>query len=109
MERLSAEGEEIIGKARAEAQSIVSDGKVAAERVRYEIETKAKEKANTIVARAEKQITAEKEQAISDIRGEVAALSIQVAEKLIRKNLSKKENMALIKESLDKAGKINEA
>jgi F-type H+-transporting ATPase subunit b len=109
LERLSAEGEEIIGKARAEAQSIVSDGKVAAERVRDEIETKAKEKANTIVARAEKQITAEKEQAISDIRGEVAALSIQVAEKLIRKNLSKKENMALIKESLDIAGKINEA
>jgi F-type H+-transporting ATPase subunit b len=109
LERLSAEGEEIIGKARAEAQSIVSDGKVAAEKVRDEIETKAKEKANTIVARAEKQITAEKEQAINDIRGEVAALSIQVAEKLIRKNLSKKENMALIKESLDIAGKINEA
>ena len=109
LERLSAEGEEIIGKARAEAQSIVSDGKVAAERVRDEIETKAKEKANTIVARAEKQITAEKEQAISDIRGEVAALSIQVAEKLIRKNLSNKDNMALINESLEKAGKINEA
>ena len=101
--------EEIIGKARAEAQSIVSDGKKASEKVRGEIETKAKEKANTIVAQAEKQITAEKEQAISDIRGEVAALSIQIAEKLIRKNLSKKDNMALIKESLDKAGKVNEA
>lgn len=109
LERLSAEGEEIIGKARAEAQSIVSDGKKASEKVRGEIETKAKEKANTIVAQAEKQIVAEKEQAISDIRGEVAALSIQIAEKLIRKNLSKKDNMTLIKESLDKAGKINEA
>ena len=109
LERLSAEGEEIIGKARAEAQAIVSDGKVAAEKIRDEIETKAKEKANTIVAQAEKQISAEKEQAISDIRGEVAALSIQIAEKLIRKNLSKKDNMTLIKESLDKAGKINEA
>tara|TARA_B100000949_G_scaffold116062_1_gene102532 strand:- start:997 stop:1503 length:507 start_codon:yes stop_codon:yes gene_type:complete len=109
LERLGAEGEEIIGKARAEAQSIVSDGKKASEKVRGEIETKAKEKANTIVAQAEKQITAEKEQAISDIRGEVAALSIQIAGKLIRKNLSKKDNMTLIKESLDKAGKINEA
>ena len=109
LERLSAEGEEIIGKARAEAQAIVSDGKVAAEKIRDEIETKAKEKANTIVAQAEKQIIAEKEQAISDIRGEVAALSIQIAEKLIRKNLSKKDNMTLIKESLDKAGKVNEA
>ena len=109
LERLGAEGEEIIGKARAEAQSIVSDGKKASEKVRGEIETKAKEKANTIVAQAEKQIIAEKEQAISDIRGEVAALSIQIAEKLIRKNLSKKDNMTLIKESLDKAGKVNEA
>ena len=108
LERLGAEGEEIIGKARAEAQSIVSDGKKASEKVRGEIETKAKEKANTIVAQAEKQITAEKEQAISDIRGEVAALSIQIAGKLIRKNLSKKDNMTLIKESLDKAGKVNE-
>ena len=109
LERLSAEGEEIIGKARSEAQSIVSDGKKASEKVRGEIETKAKEKANTIVAQAEKQISAEKEQALSDIRGEVAALSIQIAEKLIRKNLSKKDNMTLIKESLDKAGKVNEA
>ena len=109
LERLGAEGEEIIGKARAEAQSIVSDGKKASEKVRGEIETKAKEKANTIVTQAEKQITAEKEKAISDIRSEVAALSIQIAEKLIRKNLSKKDNMTLIKESLEKAGKINEA
>ena len=109
LERLGAEGEEIIGKARAEAQSIVSDGKKASEKVRGEIEAKAKEKANTIVAQAEKQIFAEKEQALSDIRGEVAALSIQIAGKLIRKNLSKKDNMTLIKESLDKAGKINEA
>ena len=109
LERLGAEGEEIIGKARAEAQSIVSDGKKASEKVRGEIETKAKEKANTIVAQAEKQITAEKEKAISDIRSEVAALSIRIAEKIIRKNLSQKDNMALINESLDKARKVNEA
>ena len=109
LERLSAEGEKIIGKARAEAQSIVSNGKVVAEKVRDEIESKAKEKAKTIVAQAGKQITAEKEQAISDIRGEVASLSIQIAGKLIRKNLSKKDNMVLIKESLEKAEKVNEA
>jgi F-type H+-transporting ATPase subunit b len=109
LERLSAEGEKIIGKARAEAQSIVSNGKVVAEKVRDEIEAKAKEKAKTIVAQAGKQITAEKEQAISDIRGEVASLSIQIAGQLIRKNLSKKDNMVLIKESLEKAEKVNEA
>ncbi len=105
LEQLNEEGEKIIGKARSEAQSIVADGKAAAEKIRDEIESTAKEKAASIVSQAEK----EKDQAISEIRGEVAALSIQIAEKLIRKNLSKEDNMALINESLDRAGKVNEA
>ncbi|MEE2876874.1 MAG: F0F1 ATP synthase subunit B [Candidatus Neomarinimicrobiota bacterium] len=109
LEQLNAESEKIIGKARSEAQSIVADGKAAAEKVRDEIEASAKEKASSIVSQAEKRIVAEKEQAISEIRGEVAALSIQIAEKLIRKNLSKEDNMALINESLDRASKVNEA
>ena len=109
LEQLNSESEKIIGKARSEAQSIVADGKAAAEKVRDEIEASAKEKANSIVSQAEKRIASEKKQAISEIRGEVGALSIQIAEKLIRKNLSKEDNMALINESLDRAGKINEA
>ncbi len=109
LEQLNEEGEKIIGKARSEAQSIVADGKAAAEKIRDEIESTAKEKAASIVSQAEKQIATEKDQAISEIRGEVAALSIQIAEKLIRKNLSKEDNMALINESLDRAGKVNEA
>ena len=87
----------------------MADGKTASEKVRDEIEASAKEKASSIVSQAEKRIVAEKEQAISEIRGEVAALSIQIAEKLIRKNLSKEDNMALINESLDRASKVNEA
>ena len=109
LEQLNSESEKIIGKARSEAQSIVADGKAVAEKVRDEIEASAKEKANSIVSQAEKRIVAEKEQAISEIRGEVAALSIQIAEKLIRKNLSKEDNMALINELLDRASKVNEA
>ena len=109
LEQLNSESEKIIGKARSEAQSIVADGKAAAEKVRDEIEASAKEKANSIVSQAEKRIASEKKQAISEIRGEVGDLSIQIAEKLIRKNLSKEDNMALINESLDRAGKINEA
>ena len=85
------------------------NGKAAAEKVRDEIEATAKEKASSIVSQAEKRIASEKKQAISEIRSEVAALSIQIAEKLIRKNLTKEDNMALINESLDRAGKVNEA
>jgi F0F1-type ATP synthase membrane subunit b/b' len=52
------------------------------------------------VLHAEKQIQVEKEKAIAEVKGEVVHLSISVAEKLIKKNLSVEDNKALIDESL---------
>ncbi|MFL3050267.1 MAG: F0F1 ATP synthase subunit B [Candidatus Neomarinimicrobiota bacterium] len=109
LESLTSEGEIIIAKARSEAQSIIADGKTTADKLRSNMESKAKEKALSIIDQAEKQISAEKEKAIIEIRGEVATLSIEIAEKLIRKNLSKEDNMELINETLDQARKVNEA
>ena len=109
LESLTSEGEIIIAKARSEAQSIIADGKTTADKLRSNMESKAKEKALSIIAQAEKQILAEKEKAIIEIRGEVATLSIDIAEKLIRKNLSKEDNMELINDTLDQARKVNEA
>ena len=60
----------------------------------------AKEKAKSIAVEAEKQIQIEKEKAIVEIKGEVVNLSLSVAEKLIKKNLSAEDNTALIDESL---------
>ena len=109
LESLTSDGEIIIAKARSEAQSIIADGKTTADKLRSNMESKAKEKALSIIDQAEKQISAEKEKAIIEIRGEVATLSIEIAEKLIRKNLSKEDNMELINETLDQARKVNEA
>ena len=109
LESLTSEGEIIIAKAGSEAQSIFADGKTTADKLRSNMESKAKEKAVSIIDQAEKQILAEKEKAIIEIRGEVATLSIEIAEKLIRKNLSKEDNMELINETLDQTRKVNEA
>ena len=109
LEILTSEGEIIIYKASSESQSIIADGKTTADKLRSNMESKAKEKAVSIIDQAEKQILAEKEKAIIEIRGEVATLSIEIAEKLIRKNLSKEDNMELINDTLDQARKVNEA
>ena len=98
--RLNAEGEAIINKARGEAQSILAQGKVAATKLKDETLNDAKEKANMVIADAEKQIQVQKEKAIAEIKGEVVNLSLSVAEKLIKKNLSADDNKALIDESL---------
>ncbi|MEA1881231.1 MAG: F0F1 ATP synthase subunit B [Candidatus Marinimicrobia bacterium] len=98
--RLNAEGEAIINKARSEAQAILSQGKAAAAKMKEETLNDAKDKAKSIAVEAEKQIQVEKEKAIAEIRGEVVNLSLSVAEKLIKKNLSADDNKALIDESL---------
>ena len=98
--RLNSEGEEIINKARSEAQEILSQGKASAAKMREDTLNDAKEKAKLITEDAQKQIQVEKEKAIAEIKGEVVNLSLSVAEKLIKKNLSREDNKALINESL---------
>ena len=100
LERLNAEGEAIINQARSEAQSILSEGKTAAAKLKDETLDVAKEQAKQIASEAEKQINIEKDKAIAEIKSEVVNLSMSIAEKLINKNISPEDNKALIDESL---------
>ena len=100
LERLNAEGEAIINQARSEAQSILSEGKAIAAKLKDETLDVAKEQAKQIASEAEKQINIEKDKAIAEIKSEVVNLSISIAEKLINKNISPEDNKALIDESL---------
>ena len=100
LERLNAESEEIITKARSEAQSIHVEARAAAEKIKTDLMSEAEEDAGKIRDEAEKQIRVEKEKAINEIRQEVVDLSLAVAEKVIKKNLSKEHNQDLIENSL---------
>lgn len=102
LERLNEESEAIMAKARSEAQSILADGKAAAEKVKDGIIAKSKEQASKIREDAGNQIQVEKDKAISEIKEEVVNLTLSVAEKLIQKNLSDADNKSLIEESLKK-------
>jgi len=107
LERLTSEGDAIVAKARSEAQSIIAEGKNAAQNIKDETIRDAKEQASKLLSKAEENIRTEKDKAISEIKNEVAYLSISVAEKLIRKNLSAEENRTLIDESLKEVKQFN--
>ena len=100
LERINAKSEEIIAKARSEAQSIRVEAKAASERIKADLMAKAEEDSKKIRGEAEKQIRVEKDKAIDEIRQEVVDLSLAVAEKVIKKNLSKEDNQGLIEDSL---------
>lgn len=100
LERINVKSEEIIAKARSEAQSIRVEAKAATERIKADLKAKAEEDSKKIREEAEKQIRVEKDKAINEIRQEVVDLSLAVAEKVIKKNLSKEDNQGLIEDSL---------
>ena len=100
LDRLTSEGNEIIAKARSEAQAIVGEGKKAADQLKESTLSKAKETAAANLDDAKEQIKMEKEKAIAEIKGEVVGLSLSIAEKLVKKNLNEEDNKSLINESL---------
>lgn len=100
LKRLHQESAQIIAAARADAQSIVAKSRVAAETVREDLKQKAKEEADALVRGAQRQIQLETARAVQQIRHEVVDLSLAVASKLIKKNLTQEDNDALIQDSL---------
>ncbi len=64
LERLNAESEKIIAKARSEAQSIRVEAKAATERIKADLMAKAEADSKKILEEAEKQIHVEKDKAI---------------------------------------------
>ena len=68
----------------------------------------AREEADKILSEARERIAEEKESAMRDIRREVALLSVSVAEKILRKELSDEEGeSAFLSKMVDEAMKID--
>ena len=99
---LNVESEKILAEARSKAQQIRADAKVAAEKIGVDIKRQAENHSKKIKDDANNQIQVEKEKAIGEIRNEVVSLSMQVAEKIIGKNLSTDDNQDIIDKSLAK-------
>ncbi|MEE8436746.1 MAG: F0F1 ATP synthase subunit B [Candidatus Neomarinimicrobiota bacterium] len=100
LEKINQESEKIISQARSEAQIILAEGKAAANKLKDETLVQARVSSKMILEDAKNDIKIERDKAISEIKSEVTNLSISIAEKLIRKNLSAEDNQKLIEESL---------
>ena len=100
LERLNTESARIIQQARVDAEAIVSQSRADGDRLREEIRAKARTEADHIVKNAERQIQLETSRALEQIRREAVDLSVMIASKIIRRNLSKEDNERLIDEAL---------
>lgn len=85
---IQQEGETLLKEARERQAQILTEASATRDAIVEQAQTKAREEGARIIQEAKAQIEAEKQNAISDIRKQVAELSVQVAEKILRQNLS---------------------
>lgn len=89
LEALAVESEEVMRAARRDQSQILYEANRAAEEIVREAREKAAAEGARELEDARAQIRAEKERVIKEIRSEVAALSVTVAEKILRSELDK--------------------
>ncbi|HLG58959.1 MAG TPA: F0F1 ATP synthase subunit B [Vicinamibacterales bacterium] len=99
LERLHVESQKILAVARAQADTILSETRSDANRLRDELKQKAQAEAAGIVKNAERQIEMETARALQQIRNEAVDISIAIASKLLQRNVSKEDNERLIEET----------
>ena len=99
---IQKEGESILQEAREQQALILKEAAATRDSIVEKAQQKAREESVRLLEEARNEIENEKQAAISEIRNQVAKLSILIAEKVVRKNLSDdKAQMELIDRMLD--------
>jgi len=102
LDQVKADGEAIVENARREQVQILIDAAKTRDLLILDAKDKAGVEAHKLIEEARRQILIEKEDAIRDIRRQVAELSVNIAEKVLREKLDqKKEQMDMINRLLD--------
>ena len=89
MAKLQSDNEAILKKAREEREGILKEARDVRDKLIAEAKGKASEEADKLVEKARAGIEREKAIALADIREQVANLSIEIASKLLGKQLKK--------------------
>lgn len=93
-----------LADARQEAAQIVEEAREAGDQVRRDIIARAEEDASALRSRAEEDVRLATERAMADLQSQVGSLSIDLAEKIVERNLDRDTQMALIQSYIDQVG-----
>jgi F-type H+-transporting ATPase subunit b len=87
MESLRADNQKLLAEAKEEREKVLKDAARVASGIKEEAKEEASKISNKMIADAKAAIDTEKEKALSEIKDQVAELSLQISEKLLRKQL----------------------
>ena len=100
MENLQADNERILQEARLERDSMIKEARSMKDKMIADAADEAQAKADQIIKQAQAAIQSEKQAALADIKSQVGKLSVAIAEKVVREELSNKDKQAKLVESM---------
>jgi F-type H+-transporting ATPase subunit b len=93
-----------LADARNEAARIIDEARQSADQVRQDLVARAEADAASIRTRAEEDVRLATERAMADLQARVGELSIQLAEKIVERNLDRDTQMALVESYISQVG-----
>lgn len=103
-DRIREEYSRQLADAKGESARIIEEARQAADAVRRDLTQRAEHDAQELRQRNAEQIDAERARIMSELQGQVAALAIELAEKVVEANLDRATNERLIESYIQQVG-----
>lgn len=107
MQNLQADNQKLLKEAREERESMLKEARDIKNKMIEDAKGDAQEQANKMISQAQTAIESEKKAALAELKNTVASLSIQIAEKVVREELSNKDKQIKLVESMLGEAKLN--
>lgn len=107
MSRLSSENEQLLKQARIERDEILKEAKELKDQIVNEAKTQAQVEGAKLIEKAKIEINNQKIAALDEVKNQVAALSLDIAEKILRKQFDDKQKQDALVSDLLKDVKLN--
>lgn len=107
MLKLQAGNELLLLEAKEERDNLMKDARKMKDAILAEARTRADEEAGRIIVNARESIQYEKMAALNDLKSQLATISIEIAEKIMKQELADKEKQHKLTDALLKDIKIN--
>jgi len=107
MQNLNADNERILKEARAERELLLKDAREIKTKMITDAKDEAQVQANKMIEQAQVAIESEKKTAMAELKNHVAGLSVEIAEKVIKEELSDKDKQLKLVESMLDEAKLN--
>ncbi|QLG45205.1 F0F1 ATP synthase subunit B [Costertonia aggregata] len=107
MQNLQADNDKLIKEARAEREAMLKEAREIKDKMIADSKEQAQAEGDKIIKNAQATIESEKKAALADIKNQVAELSVEIAEKVIKEQLSNKDKQLKLVDDMLSDIKLN--